>query len=101
MRAIDADELLAEYDRHHKGPAGGARKMIEDAPTIRTIQPEPHWIPVEQDLPPKNGAYLVTAEGFPVSIKFYSADSYGWGEEWRRVITAWMPLPEPYKGVTT
>ena len=54
MRAIDADELLAEYDRHHKGPAGGARKLIEDAPTIRTIQPEivrckdcKHWIPYD------------------------------------------------------
>ena len=70
---------------------------------IKALKNEPHWIPVTERLPEKNGAYLVTAEGFPVSIKFYSADSYGWGEEWRRVITAWMPKPEPYKGgvVTT
>ena len=61
---------------------------------------EPHWIPVTERLPEKNGAYLVTADGFPVSIKFYSADSYGWGEEWRRVIIAWMPLPEPYNAAT-
>lgn len=25
---------LAEYDRRHKGPAGGARKIIEEAPSI-------------------------------------------------------------------
>lgn len=34
MRPIDADKLLKEYDRLHKGPPGAARKMIEDAPTI-------------------------------------------------------------------
>ena len=34
MRLIDADALLAEYDRVHVGPPGGARKLIEDAPTI-------------------------------------------------------------------
>ena len=34
MRLIDADALLAEYDRVHVGAPGGARKLIEDAPTI-------------------------------------------------------------------
>ena len=31
---VDRDELLAEYDRQHKGPAGGARKIMEMAPTV-------------------------------------------------------------------
>ena len=34
MRLIDADDLLAEYDRQHDGEPGRARKLIEDAPTI-------------------------------------------------------------------
>lgn len=34
MRLIDADVLLAEYDRQHEGEPGKARKLIEDAPTI-------------------------------------------------------------------
>ena len=34
MRLIDADALLAEYDRQHDGEPGRARKLIEDAPTI-------------------------------------------------------------------
>ena len=34
MRLIDADSLLAEYDRQHEGEPGKARKLIEDAPTI-------------------------------------------------------------------
>lgn len=42
MRLIDADALIAEYDRVHVGPPGGARKLIEDAPTI-----EPEIKPIE------------------------------------------------------
>lgn len=36
MRPIDADALLAEYDRVHEGPPGRARKLIEQAPTIES-----------------------------------------------------------------
>ena len=32
MRLIDADALLATYDREHVGPPGRARKLIEEAP---------------------------------------------------------------------
>lgn len=40
-RLIDADALLAEYDRVHVGPPGGARKLIDNAPTIElSAQPE-------------------------------------------------------------
>ena len=28
---IDRDALIAEYDRVHKGPAGGARKLMAEA----------------------------------------------------------------------
>jgi hypothetical protein len=31
-RYIDADKLIAEYDRVHVGPAGGARKLMVEAP---------------------------------------------------------------------
>lgn len=31
---VDRGELLAEYDRQHKGPAGGARKIMETAQTV-------------------------------------------------------------------
>ena len=31
-RYIDADALIAEYDRVHVGPAGGARKLMVEAP---------------------------------------------------------------------
>ena len=36
-RYIDADALIAEYDRVHIGPAGGARKLMVDAPTADVV----------------------------------------------------------------
>ena len=37
-RLIDANALIAEYDRVHIGPAGGARKLMEDAPTVDAVE---------------------------------------------------------------
>ena len=38
MRLIDADDLLAEYDRQHEGEPGKARKLIEDAPNVDAVE---------------------------------------------------------------
>lgn len=46
MRPIDADALIEEYDRVHVGPPGGARKLIEDAPTIKPERKKGKWIKV-------------------------------------------------------
>lgn len=37
QRLIDANALIAEYDRVHIGHAGGARKLMEDAPTVDAV----------------------------------------------------------------
>ena len=37
-RLIDANALLAEYDRVHIGEPGKARKLIADAPTINAVE---------------------------------------------------------------
>ena len=66
---------------------------------------EPHWIPFSERLPKEEGFYLVTLaykHGAETNIRFFkieSGEGYWslWGNE---NITAWMPLPEPYKGVT-
>lgn len=40
--------LLDEYDKRHKGPPGGARKMIEEAPAadVRPVVPA-EWIALD------------------------------------------------------
>ena len=35
---ISRKALLTEYDRQHIGPPGGARKLIEDAPTVDAVE---------------------------------------------------------------
>ena len=36
-RLIDANALIAEYDRVHIGEPGKARKLMEDAPTVDAV----------------------------------------------------------------
>ena len=74
---------------------------------------EPHWIPVEQALPEEPFGCLVTVwdeepmtgEMFENLLPYF----VGWdGEQWNDgdgqqcpfEVIAWMPLPEPFKGVT-
>ena len=35
---ISRSALLAEYDRVHIGPAGGARKLMENAPAVDAVE---------------------------------------------------------------
>lgn len=35
---ISRSALIDEYDRVHIGPAGGARKLMEDAPTVDAVE---------------------------------------------------------------
>lgn len=59
MRLIDADALLAEYDRQHEGEPGKARKLIEDAPTVSAV-------PVSELLALRDNLYednLITMRG--------------------------------------
>ena len=37
-RLIDANALIAEYDRVHVGDPGKARKLIADAPTVDAVE---------------------------------------------------------------
>ena len=37
MSLINREDLMAEYDRVHVGPAGGARKLMEDAEPVEAI----------------------------------------------------------------
>ena len=100
-RLIDADALKEDLTRFYDNEVT-ARKLIDEQPTI---QPEPNWIPCSEGLPKEDGFYLVTLEdkcGAETTIRFFRIENGErhwsvWGNE---NITAYMPLPEPYKGVT-
>ena len=87
------------------------------------IEKEIKWIPVEKELPKKDGEYLVSLKlGWVdcpcVDIAHFTKDLYAvndyefqdkkgiagfykhsseWGEDYEVKPTAWQPLPEPYE----
>lgn len=79
------------------------RRAIEDVKNAEleliTEQRDQRWIPVSERLPEKNGRYLVTNTrwgAYEVDWNvFYKEPKEGW--IWEKGVTAWMPLPEPYK----
>ena len=125
MRAIDADAFkdyirgACEDMKHlYKDNGAWAKEITEsfckDIDEQPTIQPEPHWIPVTERLPETTDAILTT---FIVngdrSYRYVEESSYygndgSWCSPWDEYreagtsieVIAWMPLPEPYKGVT-
>ena len=110
-RYIDADALIAEYDRVHIGAPGGARKLMVEAPTA-DVAPRAEWISVEERLPEPNEECLVSERvGDRVVIdlgelvQYCDGRIFGWmtTNDWDEgegcKITHWMPLPDPPKGV--
>lgn len=54
------------------------------------------WIPVTERLPEESGEYLVVLDSLIYFSWFYKEDGV-WSFK-NADITAWMQLPEPYKG---
>lgn len=114
MRLIDADALRErmyhdafEMDSDMQKWDGGCwirykmfESAIDDAPTIEPQQ----WIPVTERLPYKDGIYLVTDKRGEIYVASYGyefiedEDVEWWSGGCRLCVTAWMPLPKPWKG---
>jgi hypothetical protein len=95
MRLIDADAL--DYELGTSDRDIYVRECLAEAPSVT---PEPHWIPVTERLPEASGLYLVSVKND--HERRYSKTAWFEKEVWfaRQDVIAWMPLPEPYKGVT-
>ena len=116
---ISRSALLAAYDAAHKGPPGGARKLIEEAPGVDG------WISVKDRLPPEihsifwpwygrkewsNAMWREQSDKVLVTVTFKDGTRLvTTGEthdgEWRTsisktlnpIVTHWMQMPEPPK----
>ena len=60
---------------------------------IKELEQEPKWIPVSEQLPKENSGYLVTVKRGYVTTALWVGNAEFWNE-----VTAWMPLPKPWKG---
>lgn len=71
-----------------------AKEIVEGMPG------EDEWITVEERLPEENDRYLVTIycpilNHHCVETGWYAES--GWDLGYQATVTAWMPIPEPYK----
>ena len=85
---------------------GRAENAIGNLPSA---QPEPQWIPCSERLPEQYGNYLISIHGEdepdigtinPNDKRGWSlcdANGFHWASDKKLIVTAWMPLPEPYK----
>lgn len=100
---IDIDEETYKMCKQLLGDADGIERAIANGiPLSKTEESKGKWIPVSEKLPEVNKAVLVWCPEHR-NIFCASCDDYG---EWNifgayhRVhdeVTAWQPLPEPYK----
>ena len=74
-----------------------AKIAIENLQPSPSRPQEPHWIPVSERLPEERGYYLTTTKTGEVYCDYWDEDNFNRTE----LVIAWMPLPEPYKGVDT
>ena len=97
------DVPFCQYIENEPEAAIGIDERPVYCPILPSAQPEPQWIPCSERLPEKDGRYQVTRYDYVANTEFIDIL---WHEEnlwWNRhstgdyAVTAWMPLPEPYK----
>lgn len=101
MRLIDADALMRDIEHYHVSD-GKFQHWVEVQPTIETERKKGKWIPCSEQLPEKEGIYIVTDDaGGMTTVSTDEFSHYEDGEPmwmFSQNVTAWMPLPEGYRG---
>ena len=69
MSLIDREKLIEEYDRVHVGPAGKARRLMEDAENVRAIEVD--WIERYIFDAQRSGDFM-TASGAQMMLDIYN-----------------------------
>lgn len=82
------------------------RAMKERIKSIPAVEPKQEWIPCSERLPNEDGTYLVTDEWVGktgtkyIEIEGIDFEHGRWNCLDYEKVTAWMPLPKPWKGAS-
>lgn len=87
------DEQEERSDIWHRADSAIA-SALEIGLRVKKLPSAQQWIPCSESLPEKDGYYLTTTCYRQVYADYWNEDHFDRTE----AVTAWMPLPEPYKG---
>ena len=94
--AVSRKALISHIENQSRkwGEDYDAQQILGDIEDMPSVKPqEPKWIPVSERLPEEGGRYLAYTWSHEIEMAQY-VDGY-WNI--KTPISAWMPLPEPYK----
>lgn len=105
--AIERYISNAEYERTHGNLQGclDFKQLAEWLKELKQLSEQIRWIPVSER-PPKENKTVIASTKYGVYPEAKYTKEYGWewayeagADYWRELkdVTAWMPLPEPYK----
>lgn len=91
-------ETYSQYNEAWQDALGRAEGAIGNLPPA-----QPGWIPVAERLPENDNDVLVT-DGTDCAVAYWRTDAqawddsmHGWCDLYGLEVTAWMPLPTPYR----
>ena len=93
------ESLLKDQPDHPmRGSIEHQIDALEMAISALTQQLNNGWIPISERLPEKGEKYLVTFQGKTVdTCQFINGHFRIYREKMTHLISAWQPLPDPYK----
>lgn len=89
----DYEDIIKDYRKQYEN-------MNNEIADLEAKLAEAEWIPCSERLPSESGWYLVTVQGYETvtDVSLYSADGSAWGDvSTKQKVTAWTPLPKPYR----
>ena len=109
--AVSKEDVLAEIIRFstEEGASVECQQLycdVNNMPPVTPATPAQRWIPVSERLPEENKTVIASTKyGVYSEARYTKEDGWEWAYEsgadyWVELeyVTAWMPLPESYKG---
>ena len=92
------DDRISRQAAIEAATYGNPQTAWQRIEALPSAQPE-RWIPCSESLPEKCNYYIVTDFG-SVEEAYYNSDGrwFSRHDDKLKDVTAWMPLPSPYKG---
>ena len=96
IKRADAITAMGDYLEQLNVSRRYAKSIINKCPSAQ------QWIPVSKKLPKEAEEYLITlkdhhGDTYVKKTMYFPDEELWWGVYSSETVTAWMPVPEPYR----